>query len=175
MSACEWRGPGLDKACIDQTVRRCRSVLGRTPPRISPRHPAAQNIDANLASLPIFLAGCKQLLVLAGETYASRLWCVMELFIFVRMGGNRDDIKVSLLADDDLALLLSQFDASKARCFLDGDRQRLLAVIEASFGTTTPFNSVIRGIFNEKLGVAPPQKSSTLKRLTSKKEDPVRV
>ena len=37
----------LDKACIDQTA-----------------------IEENLASLPIFLAGCKQLLVLAGGTYA---------------------------------------------------------------------------------------------------------
>ncbi len=42
----------LDKACIDQ-----------------------QNIDASLAVLPIFLAGCKSLLVLPGSTYATRLWC----------------------------------------------------------------------------------------------------
>lgn len=33
-----------------------------------------ENIDANLSSLPVFLAGCKQLVVLAGETYPSRLW-----------------------------------------------------------------------------------------------------
>ena len=47
------QGPLLwvDKACIDQTA-----------------------IEENLASLPIFLAGCRQLLVLAGETYATRLW-----------------------------------------------------------------------------------------------------
>jgi hypothetical protein len=51
----------------------------------------------------------------------------MELFIFVRMGGNRDDIKVSLLADNNLGinvyLMLSRFDASQARCFLDGALQ----------------------------------------------------
>ena len=47
--------------------------------------------------------------------------------------------------------MLSRFDASQALLF-DGDRH-LLAVIEASFGTTSPFNNVIRGIFNEKLGV----------------------
>ena len=92
----------------------------------------------------------------------------MELFIFVRMGGNRDDIKVSLLADNNLGinvyLMLSRFDASQARCFLDGDRHRLLAVIEASFGTTSPLNTVIRGIFNEKLGVVAPPRNSTLRR-----------
>ncbi len=45
------------QACIDQT-----------------------NIDASLQSLPIFLSGCKELLVLAGQTYPTRLWCVLEMF-----------------------------------------------------------------------------------------------
>ena len=57
----------LDKACIDQT-----------------------NIDASLASLPIFLAGCQGLLVLAGKTYPTRLWCVVELFVYLRMGGTKE-------------------------------------------------------------------------------------
>ena len=42
----------LDKACINQS----------------------SDIDTALAGLPVFLAGCKQLLVLAGPTYTSRLW-----------------------------------------------------------------------------------------------------
>ena len=50
-----------DKACIDQN-----------------------NIEQSLACLPIFLAGCQMLLVVAGPTYCSRLWCVMELFTFAR-------------------------------------------------------------------------------------------
>ena len=40
-----------DKACIDQ-----------------------DNIDRSLACLPIFLAGCKTLLITAGPTYCTRLW-----------------------------------------------------------------------------------------------------
>jgi hypothetical protein len=51
----------LDRACIDQN-----------------------NIQQSLACLPVFLAGCQTLLVVAGKTYCSRLWCVMELFAFVR-------------------------------------------------------------------------------------------
>jgi hypothetical protein len=43
----------LDKACIDQS-----------------------NIDKCLEGLPIFLAGCRTLLILAGPTYATRLWCM---------------------------------------------------------------------------------------------------
>ena len=41
-------------------------------------------ITVLLACLPIFLAGCNQLLVLAGPTFSSRLWCAMELFVFIR-------------------------------------------------------------------------------------------
>ena len=52
-----------DKACIDQN-----------------------SIQQSLACLPVFLAGCKTLLVVAGPTYCSRLWCIMELFTFVRSG-----------------------------------------------------------------------------------------
>ena len=50
-----------DKACIDQN-----------------------NIQQSLACLPVFLAGCQTLLVVAGPSYCSRLWCVMELFTFAR-------------------------------------------------------------------------------------------
>ena len=55
----------LDKACILQT-----------------------DVEACLACLPIHLAGCRRLLVLAGSTYTSRIWCMIELFTFLRMGGD---------------------------------------------------------------------------------------
>ena len=120
----------LDKACIDQ-----------------------DNIDASLQGLPVFLSGCKQLLVLAGPTYHSRLWCVMELFTFVRMGGREENIVVELLSDDGgLRGSLAGLDASKAKCYLDRDQQKLLAVIEASFGTVAPFNKLVRDILVRKVG-----------------------
>ena len=67
----------LDKGCIDQ-----------------------QNIDASLAALPLYLAGCDRLVVVAGSTYASRLWCVIEIFTFLFMGGSRDRIDVLPIGDD---------------------------------------------------------------------------
>jgi len=117
----------LDKACLDQA-----------------------NIDDALAGLPVFLAGCRQLLVLAGPTYTSRLWCVMELCVFLHMGGARGDVVVKLVGGNTtkLAQGLAHFDAAKAKCFLVRDRQRLLAVIETSFGTFAPFNMMVRGIFS---------------------------
>ena len=48
----------LDKASIDQT-----------------------DISTALACL-VYLAGCRELLILAGPTYVERLWCVVEIFTY---------------------------------------------------------------------------------------------
>ena len=119
-----------DKACIDQ-----------------------KNIDQALACLPIFLAGCQQLLIVAGATYPTRLWCLMECFTFVKMGGELSQVQVYTLEGDGVESSLVRMDAAKARCFLDRDRQHLLAVIETGFGDARRFNLVLQGIFSEK-GVA---------------------
>ena len=78
----------------------------------------------------------------------------MELFIFIHMGGQQKDIVTKLLVDGsaDFSSDLAKFDAGQAKCFLDRDRQKLWAVIEASFGTFEPFNRIVRGIFAEQLG-----------------------
>lgn len=162
-----------DKACIDQN-----------------------NIQQSLACLPVFLAGCQTLLVVAGSTYCSRLWCVMELFTFARsavpaifepdeytaafmhndrvphlsltlcscacdtVGGDQERVEIHLIAhpDDDqtearrlLTEQFASFDAGKARCFLAGDRERLLAVIEAGFGDFYDFNRVARNLLVSRL------------------------
>lgn len=76
----------------------------------------------------------------------------MEIFTFVQMGGARNDMPVKPLDDDDnIYGELARFDAAKAQCFLAKDRQKMLAVIEASFGTFEPFNSLVRGFFKESL------------------------
>ena len=74
--------------------------------------------------------------------------CVVELFVFLRMGGSRDKVIVKLLDTDgaNLPQALSKFNAANARCYLDADRQKLLAVVESSFGTFQPFNKLVRQI-----------------------------
>ena len=122
-----------DKACIDQT-----------------------NIDQSLACLPVFLSGCQILLIVAGPTYCSRLWCVMEIFTFLRMGGAKERIEIHLIANPDqnqaaakkeLTAQLATFNAAEAQCFKQEDRQRLLAVIEAGFGNFSDFNKGVRSMF----------------------------
>jgi len=67
----------LDKCCIDQT-----------------------NVKLNLQCLPVFLAGCNKLLIMAGHTYLSRLWCVVEVFVFLAMGGSPADLELIVLEDE---------------------------------------------------------------------------
>ena len=80
------------------------------------------------------------------------LWCVMEIFVFVQMGGERERAVILPLTDDaDLLGNLVRFSAGEAQCFLPGDRHKLLATIEASFGTFHPFNKIVSSIFQDKL------------------------
>ena len=76
----------------------------------------------------------------------------MELFTYVRMGGKESNIVVQLLGDGQaIRGSLVTLDVSKANCFVDADRQRLLAVIEATFGTFSPFNKLVRELFKKQL------------------------
>ena len=138
------------------------------------------NIDASLSCLPIFLSGCQQLLVMVGPTYTTRLWCVMEVFIFMRiknLSAAASQLTIKLLSRDlDLALSLSRFDAAKALCRYDQDRQRLLAVIEASFGTAAPFNQLVLEVLNKRvLGLKEASRHRSRTRLTSSRNASLRV
>ena len=102
---------------------------------------------------------------MAGPTYCSRLWCVMEIFTFLFMGGKLDRIEIhALSASDDPASLadgryslgdlkqqFATFDAAKAQCFLPQDKHRLLAVVEAGFGDFKDFNTRVRTAFAKRL------------------------
>ena len=41
--------------------------------------------------------------------------------------------------------------ASQARCYHNADRHKLLAVIEAGFGSFDPFNKIVRGLIKDKV------------------------
>ena len=72
----------------------------------------------------------------------------MEIFIFIRMGGNHEDMVVKLLdGDSNLINTLRKFDAREARCYEPTDQHILWAVIESSFGDLIPFNKLVRDIF----------------------------
>lgn len=65
------------------------------------------------------------------------------------MGGAKDQVKFYELEAECLAAL-ERFDAGKATCFLPQDRERLLAVLEAGYGSFEPFNKLVRGFVAAK-------------------------
>ena len=86
----------------------------------------------------------------------------MEIFVFLRMQPPLEDsrlneaIVVELLDKTssgraELASKFRTFDAGKAECFAEGDRQRLWAVIEASFGTFAPFNEIVHELLERDI------------------------
>jgi len=107
----------IDKYCIDQN-----------------------NIEESLACLPVFLAGTRQLLILCGPTYLQRLWCLVEIMVFIEMGGDKEHLDVRLLDDDavpttqttNLRSSIRVFDPRDAKCFTDEDTAKLLAIIETT-------------------------------------------
>jgi len=118
----------LDKVCIDQT-----------------------DVSADLACLPIFLAGCNHLLVLSGKIYVSRLWCIMELFVYVSMlhDGDEDYLEASVVPlihnAKELAELRrswEQFDAQNCKCFLESDKDKILQIIDGT--TVASANSILK-------------------------------
>jgi hypothetical protein len=110
------------KACIDQT-----------------------RIEDSLAGLPVYVSGCKRLLVLCGRTYTSRLWCIMEVFTFLVMGAEKDRVELKRISDaPEISEALMHFRTSAAQCYLQEDRQRMLAIIESAFGTHASFDDAVR-------------------------------
>lgn len=116
----------IDKVCIDQA-----------------------NIETDLECLPVFLAACRALLVLAGETYTSRLWCVLELYVFVSMQEfgqqlQQDDLQVIPLDNSNIIELWSNFDATVCECACPEDKAKILGVIGNSPTGVANFNKEVR-------------------------------
>jgi hypothetical protein len=118
----------IDKYCLDQ-----------------------ENLGEGLMCLPVFLASCNSLLVLAGSTYAFRLWCVMELFIFLIMGGSESAVDLRLLCStknagerQNLVEELETFDARQATCSVQEDADKLTGAIAGAFGDLDTFSSNVR-------------------------------
>merc|ERR1712039_330145 len=115
------------------------------------------DIKNDLRGLPIFLAGCKELLVLCGVSYLSRLWCLMELFTFVHMGGDPARISVIKIlrhgteVEDSNAIedAIHRFDVAICKCSYAPDKQKLVEVIRAGFGSLQNFNVVLRKLLED--------------------------
>jgi len=108
--------------------------------------------------LPVFLAGCKQLYLFCGPTFLERLWCLLEIFVYLEMGGRVDDVTLVLAPPEGVDEVdaffeerFARFDVAHAKCFDPVERDRLLATIEAGFGGLDQFNASLKNVVADLL------------------------
>jgi len=127
----------LDKACISE-----------------------DQLQQSLVCLPVFLACCEDFVILYSPTYLQRLWCIMELFVYLHMGGHWDRVHLVLpplsehyhqTSCHQFSLLQSlfkgatHFDVTDTDCANMDDKQFLLNIIDAA-GGVSQFNIQVQEI-----------------------------
>jgi len=121
----------FDKCCIDQN-----------------------NIEDDLRCLPVFVSGCKSMVILCGTSYLSRLWCIVELMTWMQIHGSIENVTLLNVLrygreDEDFMDILGSFqsfDARSCECFKKDDKERLMVIIETAWGTIESFNAAIAGV-----------------------------
>ena len=101
-------------------------------------------LEVTVPLLPIFAAGSRQMLALVGSSYPSRLWCVLEVFVFLQVNQASQQLIFEPIDGEDVEALFAAFDVNAARCSNKRDAHLLKAVIEATFGDLYEFNGVVR-------------------------------
>ena len=107
------------------------------------------NIAEDLKLLPVFLMATNKILMLVGPTYFSRLWCCMELFVFVESGGTPS--RIQLVPICGYTPRAEDFDFSKCQCSVSADMTAMMKVVHAGCGGVENFNARVRAIINEVL------------------------
>ena len=102
--------------------------------------------------MQVFLTSCSELLILCGDSYVGRLWCVWELYIHFAMAGSDAGKRTKIVNCKRLdegaesggasAAALASFDVKDAHCFSPDDEAKLRRVIESE--SADSFNAAIR-------------------------------
>lgn len=151
-----WSDDGAAKWAAMQSWRSAFMSVNKREPRIWFDKCCIEqsSIDTYLRALPIFLYGCRKLVLLCGTNYLSRLWCLMELCTYVHVGSRLEDIELVLVLKEGsqeedrraIEFAFETFDARLCTCFDAVDRVRILSVIDTTFGSLDGFNEAVRPI-----------------------------
>ncbi len=123
----------IDKMCLDQA-----------------------NLEDDLMCLPVFISGSAQMLVLAGRTYLSRLWCMVELFAHHHVASGEDRLQVLPVIRDghreedvlSMKLGFATFDVEHCQCSVVKDRDVLPKMIMVACGSAASFNQIVVSILD---------------------------
>lgn len=113
------------------------------------------DVQGSLSHLPVHMAGCRGLVILAGRTYCSRLWALLELYVWLAMGKDQACIKMVVLNEgggstassagngsdgDPVLRSFKRVKVADAGCSNESDREKILGIIEASFASLDAFD-----------------------------------
>jgi len=114
----------------------------------------AHDVENSLKCLPVWIAGCNQMVALVGKSYHTRLWCLLELFTYDMMGGAAENMTVLPFGDSKAHSLTGKesaaakdVDVRQALCSSPRDKELLISIIEAGVGVDG-FNAW----FNTRIG-----------------------
>jgi len=103
----------IDKYCVDQS-----------------------NITSSLRYLPVYVDMSHKVLLLLGDSYFTRLWCVWELYVIGETSGFAKLVVWTLgskrLADVERET--SRFTVQSAACYLAEDHGKIIHIIDSSSG-----------------------------------------
>lgn len=118
------------------------------------------SLQNDLRCLPLFLGGCKELVVLCGPSYLDRMWCVLELFMHGQMGsGPRVLTVLPVLREDHLATdklvvqrAMEEFDVKNCQCSQSEDAKWITDLFMGVFGSCANFNKAVRELMLDTEG-----------------------
>ena len=97
---------------------------------------------------------CRFMLILCGDTYTSRLWCVWELFTlfaFASLETAVHRLTIYPLANENVGIMenLLLFDVKNAHCYDPNEEKKLRSVIEANGDVA--FNNRVQALARKSL------------------------
>ena len=122
----------LDKCCIEQTSQ-------------------SKVMDA-LKCLPLYLNACNTTVVLATESYFTRMWCIWELYVLFALADGEPSLKVLQLSDESASARLRNFSLARARCFDPNQEAELRDAIDASPGGAGAFERTLQALASRLSG-----------------------
>lgn len=130
-----WPVLWLDKVCLNQ-----------------------RNIELSLKLLPIYVLASKQVLVLAGDSYITRIWCIWEIYTLFAVSDGKPKIQIEAFSNNEpdhvecepalmiLKTRLENFEISNCNCYDPNEESKILAAVSASPGGAASFNNTVRAL-----------------------------
>eukprot|EP00935_MAST-01C_sp_MAST-1C-sp1_P002841 g2841.t1 len=106
--------------------------------------------DWAMVCLPANIMSCNKVMVLCGDTYIDRLWCIWELYTLFALADNENDSFARLVVVDittggaHITTRLQDFDVKNAHCYSPNCEYKIRQAIEAGPGGAKAFNQIMR-------------------------------